>query len=130
MRPLRLQVMQRKTHMLTSVKNLTRDQKVPAVEAQGDRCREASSNLDQIFPHWKVFSVRVTHSISHSNPATSGVPHGSTLGPLLFLVYVGFFLSPFQSSCLIYTDNLKPWDTIQFPANVGILQNDLRKLGW
>ena len=51
--------------------------------------------------------VTVSGAESGSRDVKSGVPQGSDLGPLLFLVYVNFLPSSITSNCKIFADDLK-----------------------
>ena len=52
--------------------------------------------------------VSVNGTLSDEIMFTSGVPQGSVLGPLLFLVYIGDMLSvPEFSSCFCFADDTK-----------------------
>ena len=56
---------------------------------------------------------------------TSGVPHGSVLGPLLFILYVNDITDGLQSTPEIFADDSKLYRIIQTPQDVKILQEDL-----
>ena len=50
--------------------------------------------------------VKVGSVISNELPVKMGVPQGSVLGPLLFLLYVNDFPSAFKdSTCIMYADD-------------------------
>jgi hypothetical protein len=51
--------------------------------------------------------VRVGDAISDPKPVSSGVPQGSVLGPLLFLIYINDMLDSIVSDSLLYADDAK-----------------------
>lgn len=59
---------------------------------------------------------------------TSGVPQGSNLGPLLFIVFVNDLLLSFSVSALAYADDLKLYSKISSPEDSDLLQHNIDKL--
>ena len=56
-------------------------------------------------------------------PVTSGVPQGSVLGPLLFLLYVNDISSVVSNSSVkLFADDITIYKEIVSPANVDLLQ--------
>ena len=60
---------------------------------------------------------------------SSGVPQGSVLGPILFLLYVNELPGLVSCNIKMFADDTKIYHTIQSNADVEVLQNDLDKLG-
>ena len=72
--------------------------------------------------------VEVNGKESVRLPVTSGIPQGSVLGPLLFLIYINDLPDQIDSSVYMYADDTKLYREIKEPRDHDILQNDLSKL--
>ena len=59
------------------------------------------------------------------NYVTSGVPQGSVLGPLLFILYVNDITDGLQSTLEMFADDSKLYRIIQNPCDSEVLQQDL-----
>ena len=59
--------------------------------------------------------VGIQNHTSQPRPVLSGVPQGSVLGPLLFLVYVNSIASELSCSRKIFADDLKIYACVEYP---------------
>ena len=73
--------------------------------------------------------VKINNKYSHLLPVLSGIPQGSILGPLLFLVYVNDIPDHISNSLLyLFADDTKCLKTISDPADTIQLQDDINSL--
>ena len=69
--------------------------------------------------------VSVNGSFSSWSPVSSGVPQGSVLGPVLFLLYVNDIPENVKCDIKIFADNTKVWKNIKDSDDCRDLQNNL-----
>lgn len=72
--------------------------------------------------------VRVNGHISNEYYATTGVPQGSHLGPILFIIFINDIGEKFESEYLLYADDLKIYRRINDVEDMNSLQRDLNEL--
>ena len=72
--------------------------------------------------------VHVNGSFSSWINVISGVPQGSVLGPLLFLIFVNDLSDWIKSSILMFADDRKIWTKIKDTGDSDLLQQDLNML--
>ena len=72
--------------------------------------------------------VRVNGVLSAWRAVLGGVPQGTVLSPLLFLLYVSELPKILTSSSLLFANNIKIWKTTNNNDDRLVLQNDLDKL--
>ena len=78
----------------------------------------------------RLQAVRVANSTSSYRCVLSGVPQGSVLGPILFLIYINDLVDIFGSDLTVklYADDAKMYTEIGDIKNISILQLGLDKL--
>ena len=69
--------------------------------------------------------VKVGASCSKTMNVTSGIPQGSILGPILFLIFINDLPDCVESTCHIFADDTKVYNT---GNNTNSLQKDLKAL--
>ena len=74
----------------------------------------------------QVVSVNGTHSSSW--PVPSGVPQGSVLGPVLFLLYINDITDHIQSTMRLFADNSIVYREIKNTCDHALFQQDLTSL--
>ena len=81
---------------------------------------------DFLRERWQA--VAVGNSVSSSTRVTSGVPQGSVLGPVLFLLYVNELPELTNSNLKMFADDVKLFRGIESDTDAQILQDDLNTL--
>ena len=73
-------------------------------------------------------SVLVNGDMSDEVPVTSGVPQGSVLGPLLFLLYINDLPENIVSQVRLFADDTAVYLAVNSTSQQNILQEDLNRL--
>lgn len=89
-------------------------------------------NLDNTLLKWIEFFltnrsqfVVANQCCSGFSPVVSGVPQGSVLGPLLFLIYINDMASLLKSNVLLFADDCVVFREITSDNDANLLQSDL-----
>ena len=76
----------------------------------------------------RVQQVCVNGMYSDSANVTSGIPQGSVLGPVLFVLFINDLPSNIKSNVFMFADDTKVFRTIECQNDQCILQGDLHEL--
>ena len=72
--------------------------------------------------------VRVNGELSNPKPVISGIPQGSVLGPLLFVLYINDLPDSVSSNILLFADDTKIFQQIRSEKDALSLQSDIDAL--
>ena len=75
------------------------------IQVKNVRCKRRNLNLLRNYLHERNQRVVLNGQISSWELIKSGVPQGSVLGPLLFLIYINNLPDNIQSTCKIFADD-------------------------
>ena len=63
------------------------------------------------------------------HPLSAGVPQGSLLGPLLFIIFISNVTENLKFDCLLYADDTSLFDIVDDPVTSSLkLNNDLSEI--
>ena len=77
---------------------------------------------------WQSRVVQINGVYSESAKVISGIPQGSVLGPLLFVVYINDLLDNINSTGLLFADDTKIFRKITSEDDAKLLQQDIALL--
>ena len=72
--------------------------------------------------------VQINESCSNWREVTSGIPQGSVIGPVLFVIYINDLPEIVKSSAYLFADDTKIFKTIMDDSDKQVLQGDLENL--
>lgn len=73
----------------------------------------------------RKFKVKVANELSDEYDVTSGVPQGSNLGPLLFILFVNDITRKIKTNILMFADDIKVYGKANNIAESKLLQEDI-----
>ena len=76
----------------------------------------------------RFHQVCIRRECSDWLPVLSGVPQGSVLGPVLFLVYVNDIVNSLESTTSLFADDAKIYKTLKTKDDTEALQRDMERL--
>ena len=85
-------------------------------------------NWIRSFLHGRKHEVMVNGSRSDADNVISGVPQGTVLGPILFVIYINDLLDNIKSEGLMFADDTKIFRLISSYEDAVELQEDISKL--
>ena len=72
--------------------------------------------------------VRVNGELSVPKPVTSGIPQGSVLGPLLFVLYINDLPDIVKSNIFLFADDTKIFKNVKSREDALLVQKDIDEL--
>ena len=89
-----------------------------------------SGNTLKWFLSNRLQRVRVDGECSDWKQVTSGIPQGSVLGPVLFVMFINDMPEVVKSMCLLFADDAKLFRNVNLrdEVNTRILQEDINSL--
>ena len=72
--------------------------------------------------------VLLGHSKSNWVPVTSGIPQGSVLGPILFVIFINDLPNSISSYIKIFADDTKIFRALRSAGDISTLQEDVNKM--
>jgi len=76
----------------------------------------------------RVQSVRIGNTLSEKSKVISGIPQGSVLGPILFLIYINDLPDIVKSSVKLFADDTKLYAEVMSSNDSEKIQEDLNSL--